>query len=216
MILALDHNFENHIEADSIMAATLNTVQGIAYHWYEGEPEEMLSTVEYFKNKLVYVTEAATSRKGAGSKLVEDSAKIVRELRSGSSAHISWNIALGQDGGPTYNDVNLHNTGLLSCDLNKKEISYDVDYYILAHFSKFIHKGAVVLNSTDTGIDTDYKLVNVVTVNPNGSMTAVLVNYNKSEAQTCKLVLGDKVMEVTLEAKSLVTLTWDGNIQNEK
>ena len=81
----------------------------------------------------------------------------------------------------------------------------------MAHFSKFIHQGAVVVDSTDTGIDNEYKLVNVVTRNPNGTMTAVVVNSDTDKTETCKFVMGDKVMEVNVSPRSTVTITWNAN-----
>ena len=92
-----------------------------------------------------------------------------------------------------------------------KEVEFTSDYYALAHFSKFIHAGATVVESTDTGVDNEYELVNVVTANPNGTMTAVIVNNNAEESATCKMVMGDKVMEVDVAARSTVTVTWDAN-----
>ena len=60
------------------------------------------------------------------------------------------------------------------------------------------------------GVETNYKFTNIVTRNPNGTMTAVIVNRTREDA-VCKLVLGDQVMEVNMAARSIVTLTWDAN-----
>ena len=62
----------------------------------------------------------------------------------------------------------------------------------------------------DTGAATKYNQVNLVTRNPNGSMTAVLVNNEKTE-QVFKLVMGDQVMEVPIAGRSVITVTWDAN-----
>ena len=122
-----------------------------------------------------------------------------------------WNIAVGPNGGPSYRDINLHNSGLLTIDEEADTVEYTGDFYSMAHFSKFIHQGAVVVDSTDTGIDNEYKLVNVVTRNPNGTMTAVVVNSDTDKTETCKFVMGDKVMEVNVSPRSTVTITWNAN-----
>ena len=96
------------------------------------------------------------------------------------------------------------------CDEETKEVSYGSDYYALAHFSKYIQVGATRVDSTDTGAESDYKLCNVVVVNPDGTMTAVIVNANKEDV-TCKMVMGEQVMEVNAPAKSTITITWDAN-----
>ena len=85
---------------------------------------------------------------------------------------------------------------------------YGNDYYALAHFSKYMQVGAVRVDSTDTGADSDYKLCNVVVANPDGTMTAVIVNSNKEDV-TCKMVMGAQVMEVNAPAKSTITITWE-------
>ena len=67
-----------------------------------------------------------------------------------------------------------------------------------------------MVTSTDTGAATKYNQVNLVTRNPNGSMTAVLVNNEKTE-KVFKLVMGDQVMEVPIAGRSVITVTWDAN-----
>ena len=208
----LDYNW-NRAEngGDQLMSATMDSAAGVAYHWYSGDPETMEETAYYFPGKDIYVTEASSDRPTNLSNMLKITSKTVRSLRSGANGFILWNIAIGTNGGPTYRDINLHNSGLLSVNEETKEVEFTSDYYALAHFSKFIHAGATVVESTDTGVDNEYELVNVVTANPNGTMTAVIVNNNAEESATCKMVMGDKVMEVDVAARSTVTVTWDAN-----
>lgn len=209
-ILNLDHNWSYHEEADNIMAATLDTADGVAYHWYNGEPEDMESTASYFPNKLIYVSEASSSRPVSTGAYIDITSSIARSLRAGANGYVLWNMALLPTGGPALYDTALTNSGVLTCDLEEGVINYESEYYALAHFSKYMHKGAVRVESTDTGIDNNYKLVNVVTLNPNGTMTAVITNDGKTD-EVCKFVMGDSVMEVNVSARSTVTLTWDAN-----
>lgn len=211
-ILNMDHNWIYADKANQIMGATYNAADGVAYHWYNGTPEQMLTTKESFPDKEIWVTEATNVKPVGMSAFLKVSSMITRSLRSGANGYMLWNYALRHTGGPTvYENTGADsNAPILSVNLDKDEITYESDFYIMAHFSKYIHEGAVVVDSTDTGAENDYKLVNIVTVNPNGTMTAVLVNSGK-EATTCKLVMGEQVMEVTVGAKSTVTLTWDAN-----
>ena len=196
------------------MENTSSTTDGLAFHWYNGEPENMLSLANTYSEKLIYVTEASsgtTARKYMNNEdMLKKTNDIVRALRSGAQAYMTWNIALSSEGGPTYGDINEHCFGLLSCDINTGKIEYTKDYYALAHFSKFIDKGAACVDSTDTGAGSDYQLVNVVTKNPDGSMVAVIVNSNMNDSKVCKLVdkKSSKVMEITLAPRSTVTITW--------
>lgn len=207
----LDYNWRNYEDGSRIMASTTDSADGMAFHWYHGEPETMVEFAETYPGIDMYVTEAAYNRPASLTNLVHIVSMATRSLRSGANGYIMWNLALAPLGGPTYRDINLNNSPLVSVDLETDTVEYTGDYYAMAHFSKFIHQGAVVVDSTDTGIDTEYELVNVVTRNPNGTMTAVVSNKNTDDTQTCKFVMGDKVMEIDVAPKSVVTVTWNAN-----
>lgn len=209
-VLNLDHNWQRMEEGGwDLMAATASVADGMAFHWYAGEPEIMAEVAEKFPNADIYVTEASYNRPADIGCMLQVTSMCARSLRSGAQGYLMWNMAISTIGGPALNE-NTWNSGLISVDMDTGEASFTGDYYSMAHFSKFIHQGAVVLDSTDTGIDSNYKLVNLVTRNPNGTMTAVVVNYTNN-AETMKFVLGDQVMEVDVAGRSIVTLTWDAN-----
>ena len=82
-----------------------------------------------------------------------------------------------------------------------------MDFYALAHYSKFIRPGAQRVDSTDTGTNTSGKYCNTVVINKNGMMTAVITN-RMIEKVVYKLVVGNKVIEYILPAQGVATLTW--------
>ena len=208
----LDYSWARIAEAgEAIMASTLESSDGMAFHWYSGTPEQMADFGEKFPGIDMYVTEASWDRPSNIGDMLRITSYATRSLRSGANGYIMWNMAVGPNGGPTYRDKNLYNSGLVTIDAEADTVEFTGDYYSMAHFSKFIHQGAVALESTDTGLESEYKLVNVVTRNPNGTMTAVIVNGNGAEDALCKFVLGDQVMEVNVAARSIVTITWDAN-----
>lgn len=209
-ILNLDHNWQRMEEGGwDLMAATAGVSAGMAFHWYAGEPEIMAQVAEKFPNVNIYVTEASYDRPADIGCMLQVTSMCARSLRSGAQGYLMWNMAISTIGGPALNN-NTWNSGLVSVNMDNAETSFTGDYYSLAHFSKFIHQGAVVLESTDTGIDSNYKLINLVTRNPNGTMTAVIVNYTNAE-ENLKLVLDDQVIEVDVAGRSIATLTWDAN-----
>ncbi len=209
-VLNLDHNWQRMEEGGwDLMAATASAADGMAFHWYAGEPEIMAEVAEKFPNADIYVTEASYDRPADIGCMLQVTSMCARSLRSGAQGYLMWNMAISTVGGPSLNG-NTWNSGLVSVDMDTGEVDFTGDYYSMAHFSKFIHQGAVVLDSTDTGIDSNYKLINLVTRNPNGTMTAVVVNYT-TNAETMKFVLDDQVMEMDVAGRSIVTLTWDAN-----
>ena len=207
-ILNLDYNFQNWEKGKYIMSQTKDNTDGMAFHWYSGQPEEMANVMNDYPDKLCYVTEASSSNPSNTASLLNYTQKIVRSLRSGANRFMSWNIATESEGGPTLNDINEHCSSLISYDKETGKVTYTRDFYSLAHFSKFMKQDAIRVESDDTGAATDYKLVNVVTKNTDGTMTAVLVNSYTAERKVCKLVYGEKVIEITLAPRSTVTLTW--------
>lgn len=209
-ILNMDHNWSLVEEANKIMSATYNTADGIAYHWYAGEPEAMKESAEYFPDKLIYMTEGTGTKPENMSRFLKLTSMITRSLCSNANAYLIWNYALRPEGGPVLYHTAINNSPLVYYNEQTKEVSYGNDYYALAHFSKYIQVGAVRVDSTDTGAESNYKLCNVAVVNPDGTMTAVIVNDNKEDV-TCKMVMGEQVMEVTSPAKSTITITWDAN-----
>ena len=207
-ILNMDHNWSFVEEANNIMSATYNSADGIAYHWYAGKPEAMNETAEYFPDKLIYMTEGTGVKPENMSNFLKLTSMITRSLYSNANAYLVWNYVLLPEGGPCLFPSAETNSPLVYYDDGTQEVSYGNDYYALAHFSKYMQVGAVRVESTDTGADSDYKLCNVVVVNPDGTMTAVIVNSNKEDV-TCKMVMGDQVMEVNAPAKSAITITWE-------
>lgn len=211
-ILNMDHNWAYSEEANTIMSATYDSADGIAYHWYSGEPEVMKESSEYFPDKLIYMTEGTGTKPDNMTRLLKLTTMMARSLYSNANAYLVWNYVLRPEGGPCLFETAYNNSPLVYYSDTDDEIYYGNDFYALAHFSKYIHVGAVRVDSTDTGIDSDYKLCNVVVVNPNGTMTAVIVNSNKEDA-TCKMVMGEQVMEVNAPAKSTITITWEASIK---
>ena len=208
-VLNLDHNWQRMEEGGwDLMAATMGNADGMAFHWYAGEPEIMAEVAEKFPGIDIYVTEASYDRPADLGCMLHVSSYCARSLRSGAQGYIMWNMALSHQGGPSLNG-NIWNSGLLTINDEEGTADFTGDYS-MAHFSKFIHQGAVALDSTDTGIDSNYKLINLVTRNPNGTMTAIVVN-SINDAQVLKFVLDEQVMEVNVEGRSIVTLTWDAN-----
>lgn len=213
-ILVYDHNFDNTAAANAIFKNCFDDIDGIGYHDYAGNPEDILASKEILDGKLMYVTEASNSFNYPRDKMTTVPQEMIRAIRSGAQAYVAWNMAVRTEacgGGPTYNGVNSQCSGPILVDTTNNSYRLSTDFYIQAHFSKYIQEGARLLSSTDTGANSKYELVNMVVANPDGTMVAIVVNCGAGEAQTVKLVLNDRVMEVTVQPRSVATLYWNGN-----
>ena len=206
-ILNLDYNTCYFPRGNKIMEGTTDTTEGFAFHWYNGLADFMRISRDLFPDKLFYVSEASSDNPDTLPKLVHITRQIAKYLQNGAQCFVMWNIALDHNGGPTFENINTHCSGLISCNTETGHITYGKDFYALAHYSKFIQRGARVVYSTDTDLN-NYQLINVVLKNPDGSMVAVITNSHAEDARTCKLVVENKVMEVTVPPNGVVTLHW--------
>ena len=90
------------------------------------------------------------------------------------------------------------------------KLTYNMDFYALAHLSKFIQPGAHVIESNDLSASSDGALYNIAALNKNGTVTVILANRS-GEPETVKMVIGDKVIEYAVPGNSAVTVTFDAN-----
>ena len=206
-ILNLDYNTCYAKQAIKIMEATQDTTDGLAYHWYNGPGDWAREAMDLYADKLFYVTEASSDNPDTTKKLVHITTQIAKYLRMGMHGFIMWNMALDHNGGPTFENINTHCSGLLSCNTDTKEITYTKDFYALAHYSKFIRQGAKRIYATDTTV-MNPKMVNLVAKNPDGSLTAVMVNGDEDN-KTCRFVIGDEVTEIIVPTQGVATIHWE-------
>lgn len=206
-ILNLDYNTCYHPRGIKVMEATKDTTEGMAYHWYNGPADWTATSFDLYPDKLFYVSEASSDNPDTTAKLVHITTQIAKYLRMGMHGFIMWNIALDHNGGPTFENINTHCSGLLSCNTETKEITFTKDYYSLAHYSKFIRQGAKRVYATNTN-SMNSKIVNFVAKNPDGSLTAVLVNGDGQD-KICRFMIGDEITELTVPTNGVVTLHWD-------
>jgi len=205
-ILNLDYNTCYHPRGIKVMEATKDTTEGIAYHWYNGPADWATTSLDLYPDKLFYVTEASSDNPDTTEKLVHITTQIAKYLRLGMHGFIMWNIALDHNGGPTFENINTHCSGLLSYNTQTQEITYTKDFYSLAHYSKFIKQGAKRVYATDTN-RMNAKIVNLVVKNPDDSLTAVLVNGDGHD-KVCRFIVGDEVTELVVPTNGVATLHW--------
>lgn len=203
-ILNLDYNTCYHPRGLKVMEATKDITEGMAYHWYNGPADWTATSFDLFPDKLFYVSEASSDH---GSNMLYITTNIAKYLRMGMHGFIMWNMALAHDGGPTFEAINIHCSGLLTCNRETGEYVYTKDFYSLAHFSKFMKKGAKRVYSTDV-TRQNQKIVNLVAKNPDGSLNIILVNGDNHDKK-CKFIVENEIVEVTVPTSGVVTLYWE-------
>jgi len=218
-VLIYDHNWDTPSYPQTVLAdpTLMNSPQigGIAWHWYGGTPGAMSLLHNQYPARNNYVTEASGGT-WISDEVKQDFEMIVQSMRNWSRSYVKWGMALDQDRGPFIQGGCDDCTPLITVNNSTGAVSYNIDYYTLGHFSKFVLPGAVrVYSSNATGI------ISAAFVNPDGS--EVLVVYNDCNPasgpcnnQTFAVSSQGRSLTCTLPALAGATLVWnplrrDGN-----
>jgi len=175
-------------------------VTGIAWHCYASNNNWGVLTDFHNTNPNVkqYMTECWTSSKYTGWNQAADFT--MGPLQNWASGVIAWGLGTDNSDGPHLSGSGPCDScrGLVTIDAASGSYKFQVDYYMMAQFSKFIPKGAVVLSGTGSYTYADGTgIQSVATINPDGSRTVVIENK-----------FGNDVY-VTLTTKT--GETWSGN-----
>lgn len=203
-IFAYDHNWDRIDYAFDIMDFASEAVDGMAWHWYGGRPVTQSRIQEHFPTLETHFTEGSGGEwipefEPAFSNVMRTGIEIMRHY---SRSFVLWNLALDENNGPTVPGFgNSTCRGLVRINQQTKELTYTLDYYALAHFSKFVKTGATCIESTQ---ETAVK--NVAFLNEDGSIVTVI--FNDSEvAETYTLELDNQVIAMlSIPSKSAQTL----------
>ncbi|MFF9810016.1 discoidin domain-containing protein [Streptomyces coeruleorubidus] len=216
-ILAWDHNWDVPSYPETIFGdpAASKYTAGTGWHIYSGNPTSQTLVHNDYPSKETYITEATggvwqDSKQTAFSEAL--GTWIIKGVRNWANGVMLWNIALDPDLGPLNSDTGgiPMCRGLLTIDPADGRVSYNVDYYALAHASRFVKPGARRIYSNTFG---DGSIENVAFQNPDGSK--VLIAYNSGSAtKTFSVADGTQSFDYTLDAGDAVTFTYSGPAQS--
>lgn len=207
-IIAYDHNFDVPAYPLTVLgdAQAAQYVDGSAFHAYGGDVSAMNLVHAAFPNKNLYFTEVS------GGQWSPDFAAnlkwsigniFIGTTRNWSKNVLLWNLALNSNYGPT-------NGGCMDCRgvvtvSSSGTVTKNVEYYALAHFSKFIKPGAKRVNTTD--FDNSLTMRNVAFINTDGSKVLVVLNESAT-ARKFAVKIGDKRITYTIEPTAVATIVW--------
>lgn len=208
-IWIIDHNYNLwgraicELEAENMQ----NYVGGIAWHGYVGSPEQMSRVKKAFPKIDMYWTEGGPdyTDPAYAKDWVKWSSAFNGILNNWCKAIIGWNLSLDEVGKPNIGPFPCG--GLVTINSKTKEITQSGQYHALAHYSKFISRGAHVLETMLTGSTEANKDLSVLAAeNPDGRK--ILIATNGGASRPLKIKLGNQSLDVDLEANSLSTFVW--------
>ncbi|KAL1838367.1 hypothetical protein VTK73DRAFT_4348 [Phialemonium thermophilum] len=199
-IWAWDHNTDVASYPQTVLNGASQYVSAVAWHCYANPLNWTVLTAFHQANPGVaqYMTECWTSPSTPWN---QAAGFTMGPLQNWASGAIAWTLGTDTNYGPHLSGAGACTTcrGLVTVDAGRGTYSFQVDYYMLGQFSKFIPKGATVLSGSGSWTYADGTgLESVATVNPDGSRTVVIENK-----------FGNDIY-VTLTTKS--GQTWSGRV----
>jgi O-glycosyl hydrolase len=188
---------------------------GIAWHCYQGNPTVMDTMHHEMAGGDQMVTECSDGiDPGPLAEL------LITSFRNWASAVVLWNIALDPAGGPVEppNFGCPRCTGLVTIDTRTHTVHYNLDYYELGQFGRFVDPGAQRIASNtflsnraaSQHPPADYVtagLDDVAFQNPDRSHV-LLVHDNTNHAIRFAVRWHNQSFVTTLPAEATATFTW--------
>lgn len=118
-------------------------------------------------------------------------------LFAGNESWTSW-VAVNQLGKPDENDGKCFSDGFFAASDNFSEYHIAMRYYAMAHYSKYVTVGAVLL---DTSEFCSEKLTVTAFLNPDGKRAAVIVNEGENTSFSDGAFCGAEIIRTTQNEK---------------
>lgn len=209
-IITYDHNWDNTQYAISILddPAAKAYVAGSAFHAYAGNVSAMSVVHSAHPDKGLYFTEISGGEWATNfsDNLQWNMANIfMGTTKNWSKNVLLWNLALDESHGPT-NHGCQDCRGVVTIQSANGSVTRNVEYYSIAHFSKFVRPGAFRISSTPFQNGTN--LDNVAFVNPDGTKVLVVANAGAiPRSFTAKWDEGQ--FTYFMPATSVATIVWE-------
>lgn len=202
-IWIIDHNYNlwGRAIAELETPGVRKYTKSVAWHGYTGKPEWMMRVQDAFPDVEMHWTEGSPDHDDPEylKCWVPWAQKFATILQNGCRSITGWSFATDEHGKPNIGPYPCG--GMITIDSKTKAVYHSGQYWAMAHFSRFIKRGAVRVDSQTSAKN----LFQCAFENPDGSL--VIVITNPGPPQTCELQLKDKVASLSLTGNSVVTLT---------
>jgi glucosylceramidase len=207
-LLGYDHNWDNTSYAQQVNNSAGSNVVGSAWHCYGGNPSGQSTVRNAQPGKEIFFTECSGTSSGTDAATFRDTLRwqginlAIGTTRNWARTVTTWNMALDANHGPVIGSCG-NCMGVVTT--NGGNVTYNAEYYVLGHLSKFVKPGAVRIDSTGYG---EGGIQNVAFRNPDG--TIVLVALNSGGTQNFQVSYGGQSFGYNLPGGSMATFTWPG------
>jgi glucosylceramidase len=207
LIIAYDHNWDQPSYPNTILGNPLSKdyTAGSAFHCYGGSVEQQGTTKRLYPDKDIWFTECSGGRWATNfsSNISWNMENVfIGSINQHSKSVLLWNLALDEQDGPTNGGcsncrgvVTIHPDGTYT---------RNEEYYMIGHFSKFVHRGAVRLDTDSNNpnlLVTAFENTNgqIVVVVHNKANTSLTFNLNIAGSNQNYMITGRTTVSFVLE-----------------
>ncbi|MBL8542772.1 MAG: hypothetical protein JNJ63_03095 [Hyphomonadaceae bacterium] len=209
-ILEWDHNWDEWRAPMAVLAdpRAAPYVDGVAWHCYAGEVAAQSQVHEAYPAAETYFTECSGGEwdPAFGDALLWNvNTLIIGATRNWARGVILWNLALDQDHGPHLGGCG-DCRGVVTIDSRTGEVTRNVEYYALAHASRFVRRGARRIGSQVS----DAALSAVAFRNSDDGSLVLIVTNAATAGREVALQSPQGDFALRLDARSVATVVWGG------
>jgi len=203
-IWILDHNYNlwGRAIAELDDGGLREYCNAVAWHGYVGKAEMMTKVHEFHPDSEMHWTEGGPDYTSPdyGTDWAKWARTFSEVLNNWCQSITVWNLSLDEQGRPNLGPFPCG--GTVTINSRTKEITRSGQFWALAHFSRFIRRGAHRISSV-CGLKG---LHQVAVENADGSKVVVMTN--DSDARTVTLQAADKLTAIDVAKESVTTLRW--------
>lgn len=207
-ILEWDHNWDKPEAPLAVLSdpKASTYVSGVAWHCYAGDVAAQATVRDAHPDKDVYFTECTGGDWDPGWE--SSFPWVMRNIIIGATRNwargiIFWNLALDEAHGPHLGGC-ANCRGVLTIDGRSGLVTRNIEYYALAHVSRFVRPGASRISSSST----DLRIETVAFQNADdGSMVLVALN-NGDSVVSAVFRHAESQFRYSLPARSAATFVW--------
>jgi len=208
LILDWDHNWDKPESPLAVLAdpEAARFIAGVAWHCYNGNVQAQATVHEAHPDKDAYFTECSGGEwdPDFGSSLRWFTRElIIGATRGWARGVVLWNLALDERHGPHVGGCG-DCRGVVTIDSTSGVVTRNVEYYALAHASRFVLPGAHRIESTSVAKD----LASVAFQNADGSLALIVLN-DKRRQHRFSVRSGSASFDYTLPAGAVATFVWN-------
>jgi glucosylceramidase len=214
-----DHNWDLPQQPLDVLADSRarQYIEGVAWHCYAGDVSAQSTVHDAHPDKNTYFTECSGgewSPTFAGNLKWFVKTLIIGTTRNWARGVLLWNLALNENHGPHLGGCG-NCRGVVAIDSATGKYVRNVEFYALAHASKFVRPGGYRLASTSDStlssvafrnIDDNSKIV--IVFNDGKAETLFAVRWGPASFSEAAPFPRNEAFQYTLPAGSVATFVW--------